>query len=148
MARGTYDNPIWVRRRRSSGSGGEALFVLAIALAPFAPMYLLICKAFFLGTQRLFAITNFRNPGNENLAAFAPLFGYVLCIGFTFYLFMLLERWASGLTAIYYVTFWGVLVFYGLYRYFFHVGDDQNLAFEAAGWMLAEWNSLPKAISR
>jgi hypothetical protein len=147
MALGSSQNPVWVRRRRGNDSGGAILVVLAIALAPFAPIYVFVCKAFFIGVRTLFATTNFNNPGNENLAALAPFLGYAACLGIVIALFVLAERYANGITALYYFGFWSVIIVYGVYRWLFHVGDDPNLIFVAIGWLRQEWENVPSGHS-
>jgi len=146
MAQGTYNNPIWVRRRRRGDDGTGALLILAVAVAPFVPIYVYVCKGFFVAVGWFIATTHFRNPGNENLAAIAPFLGYAACLVICIFLFLSLERVASGLTALYYFGFWAVVVVYGIYRLFFHVGDDPNLIFVAVDWISAEWASIPSGL--
>jgi hypothetical protein len=146
VARGTYNNPIWVRRRRNNDSGGALFVILAIALAPFAPIYVFVCKAFFIGVRALFAATNFQNPGNDNLAALAPFLGYATCLGIVIALFVLAERYANGITALYYFGFWSVIIVYAVYRWLFHVGNDPNLIYVAVEWLQQEWANIPSGI--
>ncbi len=146
MAQGTYDNPFWVRRRRRGDDDTGTLLIIAIAVAPFVPIYVYICKGFFVAVQWSIATTHSRNPGNENLAAIAPFLGYAACLILCTLLFLSLERVASGLTALNYFGFWAVGVAYGIHQLFFHLGDDPNLILVAVGWISAEWSSIPSGL--